>query len=128
MLAKRTKLLIADELERLVRDCLQQLKKMMKKKKWFHSKKKGIEVQDTADVVLTMTYPYISEGKGWTNMKTKIELDQPAPLDIVVKPQYIPDGSEDKAELCVGIKIGKERSTVRSSIWKSEGYLLVVMQ
>ena len=108
---------IAEELEKLVKDCLS-LSEEVKSKKWFLSKAKENEIQDTVDTVLTITYPYISEGLGWTNSFTEIPQGSYIEFVITLNLQYIPYGEEDKTMVIVGTMTGKKSRPVKCYMWR----------
>merc|ERR1712079_195133 len=101
---------VAEELEKLVKDCLS-LSEEVKSKKWFLSKAKENEIQDTVDTVLTITYPYISEGHGWTNSFTEIHEDSETYFVITLNLQYIP--YEDKTTVIIGTMRGETSRPVK---------------
>ena len=123
MLQRNIKVAISEELEKLVKDCLA-LSELVKSKKWFLSKAKETEIQDTVDTVLTMTYPYISEGRGWTSLNTEIARTQRS-VEVKIKPQYVPEGEEDKTEVIIGTYLRDPSIPVRITIWRSRGYVIV---
>ena len=67
--------------------------------------KKSI-VQDMLSSLLKVTYPYISQAKKWTDMRTDLSSSQ-GKIKITLMPNYLPHGYEDKAELDVGFNMEK---------------------
>jgi len=128
MLDTSKKLLISDQLERLVKDCLVQSEKM-RKRDFIHQyllpnkKDRENDIQDTVDKVLSMTYPYISQGKGWTNINTEIAVDTTTSVEVTVKPFYVPDGEEDKTKISFGKRKGDGPITV--DIWRTDSCIVV---
>jgi len=70
---------------------------MLKKSFWSKTEDKG-KIQDTLDQVLKICYSYISQARGWTNMRTKINQNDKQ-FTIKVMPQYLPEGYEDAAKV-----------------------------
>ena len=77
---------IGNELENFVKDC--ESKKKLVHTGWFSSTKKHLRIQDMLDTILQLSYPYISESKGWTRMRTNI-LQTQETLTIKIKPKYM---------------------------------------
>ena len=122
-LKKNIKVAISEELEELVNKCLVQSEKM-KKKLFFRSKKmKEKKIEDTVDAVLTMTFPYISEGRGWIKINKETTEDTATSVEVTVKPQFIPEGEEDRTECVIGTIQGG--TSLRAEIWRSEGCVVV---
>ena len=79
------------------------------------TKKKKEKLQDMLDTVLTISYPYISGSKGWTNRKTNINSSDNI-IKIKVHPQYLPMGEEDASTLTIGVCLDK-MEPVKIKIW-----------
>merc|ERR1719187_1499066 len=83
------------------------------------------KIQDLIDSVLRVTYPYISEGKGWTKMMQDIPFDRKH-VSLTVDPNLLPDGEEDGAELLLGRKQeGEEVDILRVKIWRKDGMVVL---
>ena len=70
--------------------------------------------QDTLDLLLKASYPYISEGNSLTNMQADVKL----PLDLKVQPKFLAGGEEDFACVIVGQHMGKR---LTAKVWKEGG-------
>ena len=124
ILKRNVKLAICEELEKLVNDCLEQ-SEMVKNSKWFLSKSKETKITDSVDLILTMTYPYISEGKGWTSFTTEIAEDSLTSVEVTVKPQYVPSGEEDETEVIIGTRKGEVSCPIRVKMWRTRGCVVL---
>ena len=79
--------------------------------------KKSI-VQDMLSSLLKVTYPYISQAKKWTDMRTDLSSSQET-MKITLMPKYLPQGYEDKTELDVGFKIEKNIfNLTKVNVWR----------
>ena len=107
-LPKKKKNNIGDELERLVKKSLDLKNKVNTKGRLFRSDSKAAKVKDTFDSVLQVTYPYISEAKGWSSAKTKVS-SRSSKMHIQVMPKFVPFGFEDATEVKTGVKVNKGR-------------------
>ena len=124
ILKRNVKLAICEELEKLVNDCLEQ-SEMVKNSKWFLSKSKETKITDSVDLILTMTYPYISEGKGWTSFTTEIAEDSLTSVEVTVKPQYVPSGEEDETEVIIGTRKGEVSCPIRVKMWRTRSCVVL---
>ena len=79
------------------------------------SKTEKHKKQNLVDSILRIAYPYISEGRGWSSVWTK--LPPMGKIEITVLPEFVPDGKEDKTRVSIGISHGKR---VEVFIWRSE--------
>ena len=70
------------------------------------------------DTILQLSYPYISESKGWTRMRTNI-LQTQETLTIKIKPKYIPMGEEDRTRITVGVDKNLGRS-YKVDLWRTQ--------
>ena len=77
---------------------------------WDRAKTKK-EKQDLLDSLLCASYPYISEGRGFTIELVDVEL----PYNLKVLPHTLPDGEEDAALITVGQWEGKP---VMAKVWR----------
>ena len=70
---------------------------------------------------MKMTYPSISEGKGWTSSRAFIDGIQEQ-IKIKVFPPYIPEGENDASELLVGVRVDDDevKTVIKIKIWKDE--------
>ena len=118
--AKRTKKLIAQELERWANDCIN-LKKNVKIASWMPgSSKKKSKIQDVLDSILKICYPYMSQGFGWTDFQTDLTYED-ATIDVKLHPEYIPKGAEDKVAITVGKAAGRKSALI--SVWKEGSHV-----
>ena len=106
-------------MEKYLKDC-QAKKDNVKTSSWLRSKqlKKKEQVQDIVDTILNISYPYISESKGWTSMRTKLTSTEPF-LSISVMPQYLPMGAEDQTRVVIGVFTDK-KEMLHMNIWRTE--------
>ena len=65
------------------------------------------KLQDHLDSVLKISYPYISEAKNLTSMKSKI-LKTDNQIKIKVIPDLLPVGEEDYSVLIIGVRSYEE--------------------
>ena len=112
--------LLGNVLEEYVEGCIKK-KENVKTSTWY-SKTKELQneakVQNIVDTILNISYPYISESKGWTNMWTKITSFVPT-VSITAMPQYLPMGAEDKTRVAVGVLTDKNE-VLHMNIWRTE--------
>ena len=85
---------------------------------WNKAEKEKVQ-EDEVDSLLKVFYPLLSEGRGLHSHKTIIQ----SPLKLMVLPQFLPNGAEDRAQLKVGKEGGKPRSLF---VWK-EGRKVMVL-
>ena len=78
---------------------------------WWNKEKNEKKKQDLLDSLLCASYPYISEGRGFTIELADVEL----PHDLKVLPHTLPDGEEDAALITVGQREGK---SVMAKVWR----------
>ena len=98
--------LIGDFLEDLVKKSLSQKTNVKTKFFSFNSQSEQKEkIQDILDQILKICYSYISQNRGWTNMRTKINPAEKK-FSMTVMPQYLPEGVVDAAEVIFGVKTG----------------------
>ena len=101
--------LIGQTLEGYVKKSLEQKKNVTTTLfSWESTLEQENKIQDTLDQVLKICYPYISQARGWTNMRTKINPNEKQ-FTIKVMPQYLPEGPEDAAKVVVGVKTGADQ-------------------
>ena len=111
--------MIGDSLEDLVEKSLKQRKNV--KKSFLSKSKDKSKIQDILDQVLKICYSYISQAKGWTNMRTKINPNDNK-FTIPVMPQYLPEGYEDAVKVIVGVKTGDDQPS-SVLLWRSVNYV-----
>ena len=121
-LPMKKKAIIATELMDIVGRSLENRKRV--KKDWFSSSSdhEG-KVQNTLNTILKVTYPFISEGKGWTRSTTKFDL-RGNTVNISVLPKYIPMGEEDKTTLILGVYTEKKKCQ-KVEIWRSKDLVFI---
>ena len=106
LLKKEDVKLLGTVLEKHVTDCISKMGNV-NTSAWYSKNKelqKKDQVQNIVDTILNISYPYISESNGWTDMRTKITSTDKS-LPISVMPQYLPMGEEDRTKIIVGINI-----------------------
>ena len=118
LLGRGAKDLIVMELEDQVKEMLlleNELKPSLIARLSFSTRRERCERRDLLDSVLKLAYPYISEGKGWTSAWSKL----PAAdwLEITVRPEFVPEGWEDKTSVLIG-NCGD--GTVQVEMWRTE--------
>ena len=84
------------------------------------------EVQDILDDVLHICYPYISQAKGLTDFRRKIDSREET-LNISVIPQFIPEGLEDAARVLIGTNTQK-MTPCTVMLWRSEKYVFHIYE
>jgi len=122
---KKKKNNIGDELERLVNKSLDLKNKVNTKGRLFRSDSKAAKVKDTFDSVLQVTYPYISEAKGWSSAKTKVS-SRSSKMHIQVMPKFVPFGFEDATEVKTGVKVNKGETAggaINAKLWRDEKFI-----
>jgi len=112
-------MLIGDSLEDLVQRSMKQ-ENNVKTSYWSKAEDKN-KIQDILDQVLKICYPYISQAKGWTNMKFKIN-PKDKKFSITVMPKYLPNGFEDSTTVMVGVKTGDDQPS-SVLLWRTEKYV-----
>ena len=75
--------------------------------------------QDILDDFLRIFYPYISQGKRCTQVKTVLASSS---VTMGVMPQYLPKGAEDMTEVTIGVL---ENNIIKIDIWKSDNYFFI---
>ena len=85
---------------------------------WNKAEKEKVQ-EDEVDGLLKVFYPLLSEGRGLNSHKTIVK----SPFKLVVLPQFLPNGAEDRAELKVGKEGGKPRSLY---VWKEGSKVMVL--
>ena len=120
-LSMQKKRMIATELMDIVSRCLENRSRV--KKDYFFSKSSDhkAKVQDTLDTILQVTYPFISEGKGWTKSLPKFDLKDNT---VKVIPKFVPMGEEDKTTLILGVDIQKKKY-LKVEIWRSKDMIYI---
>ena len=113
----------ATELIDIVDRCLENRNCVKKESLFSRSSDHKSKVQDTLDTILQVTYPFISEGKGWTKSTTKYDLKDNT-VTIKVMPKYLPMGDEDKTTLIIGVYIQKKKYQ-KVEIWRSKNEVFV---
>ena len=122
MLSDSEKAIIGGEIEMWVRKSLEAKTKINVKAFFQTDLKKNNTLQNHLDVVLRIAYPYVSESKKLTSMKTKIS---PTDNDIKIKlnPSLLPYGEEDYTLLTIGERKnddGTYINDVKIKIWRTE--------
>ena len=67
--------------------------------------------QDMLDTLLRASYPYISEGRGFTSELAVVSL----PYHLKLLPQFLPEGEEDGAWINISQQMGKP---MRAYVWR----------
>ena len=115
--------LIAQELEELSKKCLALKENVKVRPTMFTSNKQKIsnkeESQNILDKFQQASYPYISNGFGWTRNDKKITTSK---VKIQVKNSYLPNGEEDKSCLHIGV-LGQDLITVHIWVTKQKLYI-----
>ena len=129
ILPSSKKELIAKELENIANDIIAQAKniqpKILNRLLPGGTKKDKGEIQNLVDSILRITYPYISEGKGWTSMLQKV-LDKGNHIKLIIDPTLLPDGEEDATEVCLGRKQElKQTELLMVKMWKNDSLVFV---
>ena len=112
MLPKNNQDLIGDELLRLANFCIEKKEGVKLRRNFLRvlalkdpvDLKQKTELENLLDSVLKVTYSYISQSQGWTNLRTPIEPNDDC-IRIKVNPKYLPIGKEDKVKVLVGVKV-----------------------
>jgi hypothetical protein len=132
LLSKSKKELIAKELEADTIDILTLEKKFKSKSvtrflPGNRKKEKG-EIKDISDSLLKVTYPYVSEGKGWTS--TWAPMKDEKTINWTVLPDLLPDGEED----CTTVYLGRTYTPgaardasvlFKTRIWKKDSSVYI---
>ena len=114
-LSKETKEVIASEIKVLAERCMS-LRQCIKVDSFLGTDEKmKEEAQDLLDNLLKISYPYMSEGYGWTKMDAVVS---EAGVKFDIMPQYLPFGAEDFVTVKVGVIDGS--SIIEMGIWRSE--------
>ena len=106
-------------MEKYVKDC-QSKRNSIDTSSWYSRSKelqKKEQVQNIVDTILNISYPYISESKGWTDMMTKMTSTETA-ISFSVMPQYLPMGEEDKTRVTIGVVTDKKKM-LHMNIWRT---------
>jgi len=98
ILPKNVQNIIGDELEKWMKSSIALRKKVKTTKLGRVDDKKVEKAQDTLDDVLRVTYPYLSEARGWTKMKKETSLA--CFLDIL--PEFLPLSEKNATEVKIG--------------------------
>ena len=69
---------------------------------WSENIFKKSDTQNLVDSILYITYPYVSEMKEWTSLRTVVQSSDQS-MTIKVMPKFLPFGSEDQTEVIVGV-------------------------
>ena len=117
------KAMIATELMDIVNRCLENRRRVKKNSLFSRSSDHKAKVQDILDTILQVTYPFISEGKGWTKSMTKFDLKENT-VDIRVMPKYVPMGEERKITLILGVYT-QEKKYQKIYIWRSKDMIFI---
>ena len=122
MLSDSEKAIIGGEIEMWVRKSLEAKTKINAKSFFQTDLKKKNTLQNHLDDVLRIAYPYISESKKLTSIKTKIS---PTVNDIEIKldPSLLPYGEEDYTLLMLGERKhddGTYINDVKIKVWRTE--------
>ena len=102
MLSDKRKNILVHELEETIIKSIEQMKNVKTTTVFWTSTRKKSIAQNILDNILTITYPYISEVRGWTHMRTV--LNEETSLKIKVTPKYVPHGEEDAADVTVAVR------------------------
>ena len=102
MLSDKKKNILVHELEETINKSIEQMKNVNTKTVFWTSTRKANIAQNILDNILTITYPYISDVRGWTTMKTV--LTEETSLKIKVTPKYVPYGEEDAADVTIAVR------------------------
>ena len=120
LLSSKAQMVIGDKLEAVVKDCLEQKENVNIKTLFRENEGKKSMVQDMLDSLLKVTYPYISQTKKWTDMKTDLSTSQET-MKITLMPKYLAQGYEDKTKLSAGFKIEKNIPVLTEvDAWRSK--------
>ena len=122
-LPSEDKAMIASELMDIVNRCIENRKRVKKDSMFSNSSDHKKKVQDTLDTILQVTYPFISEGNGWTKSTTKFDL-QDYTVNIRVMPKFVPMGEEDKTTLILGVYTQKMKYK-KIEIWRSKDMIYI---
>ena len=122
-LSMEDKSMIATELIKIVNRCIDNRKRVRKDSLFSSSSEHKAKVQDTLDTILQVTYPFISEGKGWTKSTTKFDL-QDNTVNISVMPKYVPMGEEDMTTLILGVYTQKKKY-LKVNIWRTKDMIYI---
>ena len=130
MLNSSKKKSIGIELEKWVENCISQRSKVNVLHTllfWSESTRKKSETQNLLDQVLNISYQFISEARGLTDMKTKIASDK-SNLTVKLIPKFIPFGEEDKTEIILGVKEFEsgERAVIKVFSWREKSFICCV--
>ena len=102
MLPERRRNILINELDEIAKKSIEQMKNVNTKTVFWTSTRKANIAQNILDNILTITYPYISDVRGWTTMKTV--LTEETSLKIKVTPKYVPYGEEDAADVTIAVR------------------------
>ena len=116
-LTEEKKSMIATELMDIVKRCLEN-KNHVKKDFFSRSSEHKSKVQDTLDTILKVTYPFISEGKGWTKSTKKLTMEHNT-VTFSVMPKFVPMGIKDRVALNLGLYTQENRYN-KGEIWRSK--------
>ena len=122
-LSMQKKRMIATELMDIVNRCLENRSRVKKDNIFSKSSDHKAKVQNTLDTILQVTYPFISEGKGWTKGSTKLDLKDNT-VNIRVMPKFVPMGEEDKTTLILGVYTQKMKYQ-KIEIWRSKDMIYI---
>ena len=118
LLSSKAQMVIGDKLEAVVKDCREQKENVNVKTLFIEIEGKKSAVQNMLDSLLKVTYPYISQAKKWTDMKTDLSMSD-GKMKITLIPKYLPHGIEDKTELDIGFKIEKNiLNLTKVNVWR----------
>ena len=116
-LTEEKKSMIATELMDIVNRCLEN-KNHVKKDFFSRSSEHKSKVQDTLDTILKVTYPFISEGKGWTKSTKKLTMEHNT-VTFSVMPKFVPMGIKDRVALNLGLYT-QENKYNKAEIWRAK--------
>ena len=122
------KSMIAEELESLVKQCIEASKQIPVNTYVPGAATHKSTIQDTLDQILKLTYPYLSFGFGWTNNSSSARQltyggDEDNYRKITVNHNYIPEGEPDHTELDLNILDYETNDYIPVKIWKSSSYV-----
>ena len=122
LLKQNVKKLLAMELENIVEEVFD-LQKNIQTNKWLPGAKKAerAKTHELVDSVLKLTYPFISEGHGWTSMSSTIDSNS---ISFMVTPYLLPKGESESTNLKLGnislYTTDGEDKVITARIWREE--------
>ena len=111
---------IGRALERIVRQCIEQKKKVKTKSWGFEQDSVKLDAQNLLDSILAFAYPHVSRAKKLTDLNKNLSDDGLYKFRLL--PELLPMGYEDKTQMIVGIKTDEkgEKTTEKIEVWRDE--------